>query len=140
MSGVYSRNKNETNFEPVDNAAKLQDELTKYIMNERRVPKRWRPIALKMLDKADEISDLAIAANETWPDEKHIEKRKDYWRDCLRACKQLDRKLTRLKNCVPSATPGSLKDILRMLDKEIGVVSYHKDNDRVIIRGDKKKQ
>lgn len=140
MSGVFKRNQRETNFEPVDNAAKLQDELTKYIMNEKRIPKRWRLIAIKTLDKADEIADLAIAANETWPDENHIEKRKDYWRDCLRACKQLDRKLTRLQNCIPSVTASSMKDILQMLDKQISSVTYRKDHDRVITSGNRKKQ
>lgn len=139
MSGVYKRNKKETSFEPVDNAAKLQDEITKYIMNENRVPKRWRPIAFKAAEKAGEIADLAIAANETWPDEKHIEKRREYWRDCIRACKQLDRKLTSLQNCIPSVTAGSLNEILRMLDKEINAATYRKNNERVITGGYKKK-
>ena len=133
MSGVYARNRKETYFEPVDNAAALQDAVTKYIMDEKRVPKRWRLIlGIDLVEKVDEIADLAIAANETWPDEKHIEKRRDYWRDCLKACKQLDRKFARLQNCVPSATAGSMGEILKLLDKEIGTVTHHKDHDKII--------
>ena len=109
MSGVYARNRKQTHFDPVDTAAALQDEITRYIMNEKRIPKRWRQVVgLPLVQMADLISDLAIDANETWPDEKHIEERRELWRKTIKACKKLDRKLARAQNTVPSATAGSM--------------------------------
>lgn len=131
MSGVYARNRKETFFEPVDNAASLQDAVTQYVMNEKRVPKKWRfVIGIDLIRKTDEIMDLAISANETWMGEATIEKRRDLWRECFKACKQLDRKLSRLINCVPSATPTSMKEILELLDKEIRAVANCRDNEK----------
>ena len=36
MSGVYARNRKQTHFDPVDVAARLQDAVTLYVMNEKR--------------------------------------------------------------------------------------------------------
>lgn len=142
MSGVYARNRKQTHFDPVDTAAALQDEVTRYIMNEKRIPKRWRQVVgLPLVQMADLISDLAIDANETWPDEKHIEERRELWRKTIKACKKLDRKLARVQNTVPSATAGSMATILELLDKEIGLAMHHRDNDKVIpVGGNKKKK
>lgn len=133
MSGVYARNRKQTAFDPVDTAATLQDKVTIYVMNEKRVPKKWRfMIGTSLIEAADRICDYAIAANATWPDEKHIDRRKDYWRQTIIACKQLDRKLARLQNVIPSATASSMKEILELLDKEINLAMQHRDHDKVI--------
>ena len=140
MSGVYAKDKKTTGFDPVDNAARLQDEVTRYVMNEKRIPKRWRMIiGVPLINKADMISDYAIAANETWCDERHIEIRKDYWRKTITCCKQLDRLLHRAQNVIPSATAGSMEDILRLLNREIGFAIHHRDTDKVIDNQKKKK-
>jgi len=140
MSGVYARNRKQTHFDPVDVAARLQDAVTLYVMNEKRIPKRWRQlVGVPLVEAADKISDCAIAANETWPDEKHIDRRRDYWRMTITACKQLDRKLARAQNVIPSATSASMADILELLDKEIGLAMHHRDNDKVIPVGGKGK-
>ena len=131
MSGVYARNRNTTYFAPVDNAAELQDAVTRYVMNEKRIPKRWRfLIGADLIKKVDEIVDYAIAANRTWLDEKHIETRTEWWNRCLNACDQLDRKLMRAQRAIESVTPDSMAQILELLDKEIGVVNAQKKADK----------
>ena len=133
MSGVYARNRKQTVFDPIVTAANLQDKVTLYVMDEKRIPKRWRLIiGIKLIEAADKISDCAIAANETWPDEKHIDLRRDYWRQTIIACKQLDRKLARAQKVIPSATAGSMSEILELLDKEINLAIQHRDHDKVV--------
>ena len=131
MSGVYARNRNTTFFAPVDNAAELQDAVTAYVFNEKRIPKRYRLIlGTDLIRKTDEIMDYAIAANRTWLDEKHIDIRTEWWNRCLNACDQLDRKLRRTQKAIESATPDSMAKILELLDKEIGVVNGQKKADK----------
>ena len=139
MSGVYNKDKKTTGFDPVDNAGKLQDEVTRYVMNEKRIPKRWRMlVGVPLVQAADRVSDYAILANETWCDEKHIEIRKDYWRMTITCCKQLDRKLHRAQNVIASATPDSMKDIISLLNREVNLAAHRRDNDKVIDNKKKK--
>lgn len=126
MSGVYARNRKGTPFDPLDNAAKLQDALTKYIANEKYVPKKWRfLIGTRILDKVDELMDEAIEANRinvrTNPEKKNI--RKEKWRHVRTICDKLDRQLARLINVCPTADAGDMSEIIKLLDKECEYLS-----------------
>ena len=134
MSGVYARNRNNTPFDPVDFAAALQDAITAYVMNEKRVPKRWRPtLGADLLRKTDELVDNVIAANETWAkDEKMLAVRMEYWRRAATNCKQIDRKLRRLQVAIPSATPDSMEEILKLLTDDEDAVLERKRHDKVV--------
>lgn len=141
MSGVFARNKKETFFAPRDYAAELQDAVTAYVMNEKRIPKRWKyVIGLDLIRKTDEIMDLAIDANRIPTDETHAEKRRDKWDECLTACDQLDRKLKRAQKNIPTATAGSMKEILAWLDKEEKAIYSQKNFEKNSLPGDKAKK
>lgn len=133
MSSVYARNRNETPFDPVDFAAELQDRVTAYVHNEKRLPKRYRlTLGADLLKKADEITDYAIAANEvraTTPE--LLELRKRYWSMALTAIKQLDRKLKRLQKAVPSATASSMEEILDYMTKDEAAITNRRKHEKL---------
>lgn len=132
MSQVYLKDRKETVYDVTSTAAELQDAITIYVMNEKRVPKKWRyMIGREIIKKCDELVDNVIEANETWAKgEENMAHRREYWGKALRNCKQLDRKLTRAKNVIPTVTPDSLKQIIELLWKEEGLLIHKKKNDK----------
>ncbi|GFI27271.1 hypothetical protein IMSAGC012_02398 [Lachnospiraceae bacterium] len=134
MSNVYVRNRKKTKFDVVTNAEKLQDDITLYVMNERFVPKKWRyMIGEDLIAKIDELNDNAIAANSIYATkEKDLETRKTYQQRAIINGYQLQRKLTRLIRCVPSATASSLEDIIALLEEEIKDIKGWRKNDKIV--------
>ena len=121
MSGVFARNRKPTPFDPIDIGAELQDKLSKFIGNEKYVPKKWRfLIGTRVLDKVDEMMDIAIEANSvntrSHPELKS--KRTELWYKAKAKCSQLDRRIARLINVCPQADAGDMTEIIKLLDKE----------------------
>lgn len=118
MSGVYEGDRSHTGFTPIDTAADLMDAVAIYATREKYVPKRHRYIfGEDLVRKADEVYD-----NATWANEMHVKHDRDarrrYWRRALACCRQLDRKLQRLRKINQEATPETMKEILRLLNEE----------------------
>ena len=113
MSSVFARDRKYTPFDPIDFCADLQDELSKYLGSEKYVPKKWRfLLAQGTLEKCDELMDNILDANAK---KKGSEKRKERIGDAITNCIQLDRKLARLKNVVPTASGGSMTRVIELL-------------------------
>ena len=67
MSSVYDRNRSHTGFTPIDNAADLMDEVTRYVIKEKYVSKKLRYLlGDDLIRKADEIYDNVTFANEIY--------------------------------------------------------------------------
>ena len=131
MSNVYTRNRKKTPFDVLANAEKLQDLVTLYVMNERYVPKKWRfMIGQDLIKKIDELNDNIIAANSIYAmSEQDLASRKAYANGY-----QLQRKLSRLIRCVPSATAASLEEITSLLSQEIDDLKGWRKNDKIRAR------
>lgn len=98
MSSVYDRNRSHTGFTPIDNAADLMDEVTRYVIKEKYVSKKLRYLlGDDLIRKADEIYDNVTFANEIYASKENIRRRRAYWNRAVACCKQLDRKLQRLR-------------------------------------------
>lgn len=124
MSNVHERDRAPTYFAPVDIAADLMDEITKYVMNENRCPKKWRyALGFDLIRKADEIFDSADYANGIWLTAEHVNERRKYWQRASAQIRQLDRRLTRFKNIVPTASPDNMKEIFQLLHDEKEAIS-----------------
>lgn len=124
MSGVHERDRSPTYFAPVDIAADLMDEITKYVMNENRCPKKWRyALGFDLIRKADEIFDSTDYANGIWLTAEHVKERRKYWQRAAGQIRQLDRRLTRFKNVVPTANADNMKEIFRLLHDEKAAIS-----------------
>lgn len=133
MSNVYARNRKKTKFDVVANAEKLQDEITLYVMDETKVPKKWRfMIGKGLIEKIDELNDNVIAANSIYAtNDKELEDRRRYEQRAINNGYQLQRKLARLIRCVPSATASSLETITELLKEEIDDLNGWRKNDKV---------
>lgn len=131
MSSVYDRNRSHTGFTPIDNAADLMDEVTRYVIKEKYVSKKLRYLlGDDLIRKADEIYDNVTFANEIYASKENIRRRRAYWNRAVACCKQLDRKLQRLRNINPEATADSMKDILKLLSGEKKAIAERLERER----------
>lgn len=131
MSSVYERNRSHTGFTPIDNAADLMDEVAIYATREKYVPKKLRYLLGEdLIRKADDIYDNATYANEIYASKENMKRRRIYWNRAMACCKQLDRKLQRLRNVSPEATAESMKEVLKLLNEEKKAIAERLERER----------
>ena len=65
---VLKRNRSESQLEFYNTATKVRAELTRFVMNEKVVPKRWRPVfTFPMVEHLIKLFDSITAANTIYP-------------------------------------------------------------------------
>lgn len=107
------------------------DEVAKYVYNEKYTPKKYRlTLGLDLVHKADEIYDNATFANEIYLKKENYAARRRLWTKAMANCKQLDRKLQRMRAVIPSSTLENMKEILKLLNLEKGAIAERLDRER----------
>ena len=134
MSGVYARNRKAAEMQFYKVGQELQMEITKYVMNEKRVPKKWRyNIGNKMIATVDSMMDNIIAANSIFPTNDELLKRRNIYQVYANNnCYQLQNQLIRLHNCVPTATIKSLLKIIQLLHQEKNLIKGWKKSNKIM--------
>ncbi len=77
---VLKRNRSESHLEFYHTATIIRSDLTRFVMNEKIVPKRWRPIfTFPMIERVNRLMDNITAANTIYPQNlREAEIRRDY--------------------------------------------------------------
>jgi len=134
LSNVFVRNRNETDLVFLVNGQNLQVELTKYIMKEKFLPKKWRYIVgQNIISKVDELMDNIIAANSIYPTtEKELETRKGFQTMAIGNCYQLQNKILRIEKCIDSVKINDLSIIIELLNKETTTLKSWKKSSKLI--------
>lgn len=134
LSSVFVRNRNETELVFLVNGQKLQVELTKYIMKEKYLPKKWRYIlGQNIISKVDELMDNIIAANSIYPTtEKELEMRKNFQTLAITNCYQLQSKILRIEKCIDTVKMEDLSEIIELLNKETTTLKSWKKSSKLI--------
>ena len=124
MSNVYARNRKTTDLAFLMIGQDLQTKLTIYVMNEKRIPKKWRyMVGRNIIAKVDELVDNIVAANSIYPTTtEELEKRKLFQSLAICNCYQLQNKIIRLINCINTVTVDSLTQIIKLLHQEIATL------------------
>jgi len=101
------------------NATLARAELTRLVMNERIVPKRWRPVfAFPMIEKFVKLFDCITAANTIYPQSLHeAETRRDYQTEAIITVEQILQFLEYLLDTLP-INPNVLQPLTAMLLRE----------------------
>ena len=136
MSSVYKRNRQETELQFMVLAVDLQCELTKYMVKEKFVPKKWRLlIGQDMIKKVDELVDNVTAANSIFPmTEEQMQKRRNLQEDAICNCYQLHHKIVRMEKCIQTVTAESLANIIELLSKEVITLKRWKKTDKIKVQ------
>lgn len=123
--GNYRRNHKPTKFDTLTLANKLKHAVSVYIMNEKRVPKRWRYINGKpAVDYARGIRDYIAMANNTLlgDNKEDNEKRKELQQKALSYCNILQMQLIDICAECEGATEESMREITDMLNSLVGKI------------------
>lgn len=124
--GNYRRNHKPTKFDTLTLTNKLKHAVSVYVMNEKRVPKRWRYINGKpAIDYARTIRDYIVLANGTWLNknsEDENSKRKELQQNALSYCNVLQMQLIDICAECEGATEENMREITDMLNCLVGKI------------------
>ena len=131
MSSVHKRLRKETELQFLQTAWELQFELTKYVMKEKNLPKKWRLIlACPIIAKVDELVDNLNYANCIYPTKiEDVRLREQYQQKAIANCWQLQNKLVRMIECVETVKIEKMERIINLLsDAEILIKKWKKSD------------
>ena len=110
MSNVYARNRNSTTLETLNVARELSIEIYKFIMNDKKFPKKHRYFIGKSLyNTSEKIIEGIYRANNIFPkSNSDLNKRREYQEKSLQECSLFLNFLELYSNVLPQI---SYKDI-----------------------------
>lgn len=88
---VLKRNRSESQLEFFNTATQIRVELTRFVMNEKIVPKRWRPVfTFPMVNLLTKMINSITAANTIYPQSlREAEKRREYQTEAIITVEQI---------------------------------------------------
>lgn len=116
---VLKRNRSESHLEFYHTATIIRSDLTRFVMNEKIVPKRWRPIfTFPMIERVNRLMDNITAANTIYPQNlREAEIRRDYQTAAIITVEQIFQLLQFMLDTL-SVNPDKFQPITEMLVKE----------------------
>lgn len=130
---VPARERKETPLQFVVTAQEIQVEVTKIVMSEKSMPKKYRVlIGASLIAKADELMDNVIAANSIYAINEEKLARRHYYQDlAVINCRQIESKLIRIEKCIPEFKVNRLAVISELLKKEVSVLKRWSKSDKI---------
>ena len=91
MSNVLSRHRNISELEFYKTGIEIRAEFTRYLMNEKKIPKRWRPVfTFPGIEYAINLMAEITAANTIYPTtEAELDQRRAHQNEAIVACEQI---------------------------------------------------
>lgn len=124
MSNVLARNRSLSQLEFYNTATDLRAELTRFVMNEKNIPKKYRYVfAIPITNKLQDLFTHITSANTYYPSgntERKIElveKRMDLQTEAIADCEVIYQQLQYVVDTLP-ININKLNNILSLLEKE----------------------
>ena len=116
---VLKRNRSESHLEFYHTATIIRSDLTRFVMNEKIVPKRWRPVfTFPMIERINRLMDNITAANTIYPQNlREAETRRDYQTAAIITVEQIFQLLQFMLDTLP-VDPNKFQAVTEMLVKE----------------------
>lgn len=132
MSSVHKRLRKETELQFMQTAWELQFELTKFLMREKNLPKKWRLVlGCPMVEKVDELVDNLTYANCIYPTSvSDVMLREKYQQKAIANCWQLQNKLVRMIECVETVKIEKMETVINLLSDTESLIKKWKKSDR----------
>jgi hypothetical protein len=133
MSNVLLRMRSVSELEFWKNGAEIRAALTRYLMSEKHVPKRWRFVfTIPGIDLASKLMDEITAANTIYPTtEAEVEQRRAHQNEAIIACEQIIQHLQWLVDTLP-VTVSSLDSVVEMINKEVALLKAWRKQSKVL--------
>lgn len=120
---VLKNKRSESQLEFYHTATLIRKELTQFVMNEKVVPKRWRPVfTFPMIDKVIKLFDYITAANTIYPQNlREAELRRDYQTQAIIVVEQILQLLQYMLTTLP-INPDKFQPVTELLVKEAALL------------------
>ena len=140
MSSVLSRFRSESSLEFYTTARKMRGQLTRWAMNEKNVPKHFRPVlSFPLLRICDELMNNITAANTIYPANEHeLQVRRDYQNAALGNCEQIWQQLQHIDDVmyeVKAIDLNKLEPTLEMLVREGALLKAWRKANKIMNAG-----
>lgn len=137
MSSVLSRFRSESSLEFYTTARKLRGQLTRWAMNEKNIPKHFRPVlAYPLIGICDELMNNITAANSIYPVNDHeLQMRRDRQTAAIGNCEQVWQQLQHIDDVmydVKAIDLNKLAPTLEMLAKEGSLIKAWRKANKIM--------
>lgn len=136
---VLKNQRSQSKLEFYHTAILIRNELTKFVMNEKIVPKRWRPVfTFPIIDKGILLVDNITAANTIYPQNMHeAERRRDYQTNAIIVIEQIVQLLQYMLTTL-NLDPDKFQPVTEMLLKESALLrGWRKSDNKLFSKFDK---
>ena len=133
MSNVLLRMRSVSELEFWRNGAEVRADLTRYLMSEKNVPKRYTFVfTLPGIDLARRMMEEITAANTIYPaTEAEVEQRRAHQNEAIVKCEQIIQHLQWLIDTLP-VTVSSLDQIVEKINKEVALLKAWRKQNKVL--------
>lgn len=127
---VLKNKRNQSQLEFYHTATVIRNDLTKFVMNEKNIPKRWRPVfTFPMVEKLIALVDNIVAANSIYPVNVHeAEVRRDYQTKAIIIVEQILQLLQFLLSTL-DVDPDKMQPVVGLLVKESNLLRGWRKSD-----------
>ena len=127
---VLKRYRSESQLEFYNTATRLRAELTRFVMNEKIVPKRYRPVfTFPMVSRLIELFNNITAANTIYPKSlREAELRREYQTKAIITVEQIFQLLQYMLTTLP-INANKFRPVTQMLIKEAQLLRGWRKND-----------
>jgi hypothetical protein len=127
------RMRNVSELEFWKNGVDVRAEVTRYLMSEGHVPKRWRPVfAFPGVDLARRLMEEITAANTIYPtDAAELAERRKHQTEAIIVCEQIIQHLQWLVDTLPVAI-SSLDQTAELVNKEVALLKAWRKQNKVL--------
>lgn len=133
MSGVVKRKRKLSHMEFYKKSIEIREILTRYVMNEKNVPKRYRFIfSIPIIDSLHRLTFAIINANSIYPlNEEELLLRKEYQRQALVEISYLLQTLDFIITVIPQ-NKSRVARIVTLLYEEYNLIKGWKKSSKII--------
>jgi len=134
MSSVLARKRKQSELEFYKNATEIRAIFTRYLMNEKKVPKRWRPVfTFSGIEYTRKLFDSIIAANTIYPQtEEDVVQRRQYHNEAIIACEQMLQHMQWMVDTLDGVKVSDFVILGEMLLKEISLLKAWRKTNKIL--------
>lgn len=127
---VLKNNRSESQLEFYNTATLIRAELTRFVMNDKVVPKRWRPVfTFPMTEKVIRLVDCITAANTIYPqNRREAEMRREYQTQAIITVEQILQLLRFMLDTLP-VDPDKFQPVTELLVREAALLRGWRKSD-----------
>lgn len=133
MSNVLFRMRNTSELEFYKNGTEIRAEITRYLTNEKHVPKRYRFIfTIPGIDLARKLMEEITAANTIYPTTAaELEQRRAHQNEAIVACEQIIQHLQWLIDTL-SVNVSDFDIVVEKINKEVALLKNWRKQNKVL--------